>query len=307
MGKIVFFISLLWLSNSFAVDHVGRIVKMEGASKIYIPQEMIKVKEELHVRFQDQLYRVVEATRGMKLENGFVVNTGDKAKLKVIFNNGDHFYVAPNTQYVVKWSRPTLKDKETTVMNVIRGAVRSVVEKDGPRTGMEVKTRSATFGVRGTEFWVNVVNSQSTEVSVLRGLIELNEKDKETVKLSKGEKALVGPEEVVKETMTKQDLQQIAAETLPAQEIKVEDETLKNLESKALEVTVQDIKLYEPELYQTIVKNQDELKGSEELTQITLNKLQESAPDAPPETPKKPSLKDLKNSEDPYKKYYKEE
>lgn len=307
MGKIVFFISLLWLSNSFAVDHVGRIVKMEGASKIYIPQEMIKVKEELHVRFQDQLYRVVEATRGMKLENGFVVNTGDKAKLKVIFNNGDHFYVAPNTQYVVNWSRPTLKDKETTVMNVIRGAVRSVVEKDGPRTGMEVKTRSATFGVRGTEFWVNVVNSQSTEVSVLRGLIELNEKDKETVKLSKGEKALVGPEEVVKETMTKQDLQQIAAETLPAQEIKVEDETLKNLESKALEVTVQDIKLYEPELYQTIVKNQDELKGSEELTQITLNKLQESAPDAPPETPKKPSLKDLKNSEDPYKKYYKEE
>lgn len=307
MGKIVFFISLLWLSNSFAVDHVGRIVKMEGASKIYIPQEMIKVKEELHVRFQDQLYRVVEATRGMKLENGFVVNTGDKAKLKVIFNNGDHFYVAPNTQYVVKWSRPTLKDKETTVMNVIRGAVRSVVEKDGPRTGMEVKTRSATFGVRGTEFWVNVVNSQSTEVSVLRGLIELNEKDKETVKLSKGEKALVGPEEVVKETMTKQDLQQIAAETLPAQEIKVEDETLKNLESKALAVTVQDIKLYEPELYQTIVKNQDELKGSEELTQITLNKLQESAPDAPPETPKKPSLKDLKNSEDPYKKYYKEE
>lgn len=304
MGKILFFITLLWMSSSFAVDHVGRIVKIEGQSKVYIPEQKIKQLDQEHIRFQNQLYRVTDAIRGMKLENGYVVNTGAEAKLKVIFNNGDHFYVAPNTQYVVEWSRPTLKDKETTVMNVIRGAVRSVVEKDGPRSGIEVKTRSATFGVRGTEFWVNVKNSHTTEVSVLRGLIEFREDSGESVKVEKGQKALVRNDDIRKESITKQDLTQIAQETLPAKEIKVEDEDLKVLESKALEVTVNDIKLYEPELYKKISETKD-LRESEELTQLTINNLKESAPEAKAEVPKKPTLQDLQDSEDPYQKYYK--
>lgn len=308
MGKFILFISIVWILPSFAVDHVGRIVKIEGESKVYVPEEKTKLAaDEKHVRFQNQIYRVVEAQRGMKLENGYVVNTGALAKLKVIFNNGDHFYVAPNTQYVVSWSRPTLKDKEATVMNVIRGAVRSVVEKDGPRSGMEVKTRSVSFGVRGTEFWVNVVNSQSTEVAVLRGVIELKENEKETVTLTKGEKAFIQTDDIRKESITKQDLVQIAQETLPSKEIKVEDETLKQLEKKALDVTVNDIKLYEPELYKTISEQQDNLKGSEELTQLTINNLKKVAPEAKPEALKKPTLKDLQTTEDPYKKYYKEE
>jgi hypothetical protein len=307
MRKFFFFMCLLWIFPSFAVDHVGRIVKLEGSSKIYIPQAKITLKSEKHIRFRDQLYRVVEAQRGMKLENGYVVNTSPNAKLKVIFNNGDHFYVAPNTQYVIEWVRPTLKEKEKTVMNVIRGAVRSVVEKDGPRSGMEVKTRSTTFGVRGTEFWVNVLNSHSTEVSVLRGVIEFKEKDKESVVIEKGEKAFVSLDQIRKESITKQDLTQIAQESLPTQVEKVEEESLKALEKKALQVTVNDIKLYEPELYKSISDKHGDLQGSEELTKLTLDSLKEKAPEAKPEAKVKPSLKDLETKEDPYKKYYKEE
>lgn len=307
MGKFVFFISLLWLIPSFAADHVGRIVKIEGNSQIYIPEEKIKQMDEKHVRFQDQLYRVTPATRGMRLENGYVVNTGPASKLKVIFNNGDHFYVAPNSQYIVKWSRPTLKDKETTVMTVLRGAVRSVVEKEGPRSGMEVKTRSTTFGVRGTEFWVSVVNSQTTNVSVLRGLIELKDTKDKIVQISKGEKAIIDLQDIQKEALTKQDLQEIAQETLPQQKTEIQDESLKELEKKATLVTVQDIKIYEPELFEKIQKTQENLTSSEELTKLTLNKLSETAPEAPPEVKAKPTLKDLESSEDPYKKYLKEE
>lgn len=306
MEKFIFFTLLLLTLPSFAVDHVGRIVKIEGHSKVYIPEASLTKKDEMHIRFRDRLYRVTPAQRGMKLENGYVVNTGPASKLKVIYNNGDHFFVAPNSQYVIEWSRPSLKDKEVTVMNVIRGAVRSVVEKDGPRTGMEVRTKSTTFGVRGTEFWVSVLNSQSTEVSVLRGQIEIAEENKAPVTITKGEKVRASVDAVEKSLITQQDLKEISQDTLPERDGKVEDEALRALEKKALEVTVKDIKIYEPELFEVISKRPELLTGSEQLTELTLKDLGQSAPEAK-DPPAKPSLKDLESSGDPYKKYLKED
>jgi hypothetical protein len=269
---------------------------MENESQIYIPHEGKRLPKEKLVKYLDKTFKVIPAQRGMKLLNGFVITTGPKSKLKIIFANGDHFFVSPNTQYLIQWEQKLEKNDPST-LSLLRGAVRGLIEKDGPRSGMKVITKNTVMGVRGTDFHISQFRSGLTQVSVLRGEIEIkNDVKKDLVQIAAGQTFMVKEQNSELSKLSKPELKTIAEDSsLKSQELK--DSELKELETKATSVTMKDIQIYEPELFKQI-QGQKAL-SSDELALNTVQALEKTAP----LEKKKPKWADLLDESDPYEKY----
>jgi hypothetical protein len=297
--KVIFsFLFLAVLPSAFAQTHVGRIVKIENEATIYVPSNEQASKKDKLIKYLDKVYKIVPAEKGMKLENGFVVSTGPLAKLKIIFNNGDHIFVSPNTQYFIAWKREQLKENDPSTLTILRGAVRGLIEKDGPRSGMEVVTKNTTMGIRGTDFHVAHYNSGLTQISVLRGAIEMKNvgQKQEIVKIEAGQTFMKKEENTSLSPLTKGELKIIATDSkIKASEVK--EAELLDLEAKATKATLADIKEYQPQLYDELKKSKT--MNSDTLAVSTVMKLEEAAP----EKKKKPDWAELLDDQDPYEKY----
>lgn len=289
---------LLTVHNlALADDHVARIVKLENSSQIFVPfNPELKTKDKL-VKYLDKTYRIIPATRGMKLENGYIVTTGPLSKLKIIFKNGDHFFISNNTQYEIKWGQEEVQAKEKSTMSILRGAVRGLIEKGGPRSGMKIITRNVVMGVRGTDFHIFQHNSGLTQISVLRGAIDLeDENKKETIHIGGGQTFMKKKNNSQLSQLTKKELKTIAQQT-SIHSSEVPDKNLNDLENKAKEVTIKDINLYNPGLLKEMMSKGG--TSSDELAASTIEALEKTAP----ETSKKPDWADLMDEKDPYETY----
>lgn len=295
--KVIFsFLIIFTASMAQAQTHVARIVKMENDGTVYVPADDKAGKNEKLVKYLDRIFKIVPAEKGMKLDNGYVVTTGPQSKIKIVFNNGDHFFVAPNTQYYIEWKRQHLKDEDPSTMNILRGAVRGLVEKGGPRSGMQVVTKNTVMGVRGTDFHVSHLNSGSTQISVLRGEIDLKSPKKEDVKIQSGQTYVTKEANSQLSQLTKSELKTIAQEaTIKTADVK--EPELVALEKKAASTTLNDIKEYQPQLFEK-VKNSKNI-DSDSLALTTVEKLQETAP----EKKKKPDWAEMIDDRDPYDTY----
>lgn len=291
--------SSLWVLfslSAWAIDHAARIVKMENESQIYIPLVGKTLPKEKVVRYLEKDFKVVPAKRGMKLQNGYVITTGPKAKLKIIFANGDHFFVSPNTQYQIQWEHKA-DQRDPSTLSLLRGAVRGLIEKDGPRSGMKVITKNTVMGVRGTDFHVSQFRSGLTQVSVLRGEIEVkNDTKKDLVQIAAGQTFMVNKQNSELSKLSQPELKVIAEDsTIKTQPLA--DKELNELESKATSVTMKDIQIYDPELFKQIKNNK--VLSSDELALNTVEALEKTAP----QEKKKPKWADLLDDTDPYEKY----
>lgn len=308
---LVFFCLSAWSSS-----HVATISKLQGKVELYAPVDLYPQVQGSHVLYQSKTYRIVKAEVGSKILNHMIVNTDKKSKAKVVFSNGDQIYVTPSSQYEVNWEEIKSKVKESpTGINLMYGAIRMMVDKEGPRSGTKVKTRSATFAVRGTDFHVAQSGSSGTsQVSVLRGKVEaktLAQKNKKTeiIVVETGKSALTQQGQAQAELVktTKQDLKQIAleskvemSEAVIPQQLKAE---IKELEMKATDNIMKDIKSADPTLYEEI--KTAKITDVDAMNMKTVEKIYETAPEA---KKGKPSWRELDEIEsDPYGKYFKGE
>lgn len=304
---LVFFCFSAWGSS-----HVATISKLQGKVELYAPVDLYPQVQGSHILYQSKTYRIVSAEVGTKILNYMIVNTDKKSKAKIVFSNGDQIYVTPSSQYEVNWEEIKGKVKEgPTGINLMYGAIRMMVDKEGPRSGTKVKTRSATFAVRGTDFHVAQSGSSGTsQVSVLRGRVEattLKQKNQkaEVLVVETGKSALTQQGQTQAELVktTKQDLKQIALESkvemkeeaIP-QELKAE---ITKLEEKATDNIMKDIKRVDPVLYEEI--KTAKITDVDSMNMKTVEKIYEKAPEAKG----KPSWRELDEIEsDPYGKYF---
>jgi len=289
---------------SFAGTHTATIVKLENSSVIYVPGEN-KQAGFAHVKYLDAVYHIVPAAKGSKLENGFILTTGPKSKAKVVFKNGDHLFVSENTQYKIDWKRDAGPKEDPSVISLIRGAVRGLIQKDGPRTGMKVKTASTVLGIRGTDFFVTE-NHGTLNVSVIRGNVEVfdNETGNKSANVQSGQTLVKEDKEINISAITKEDLREISKSVvveMKAEESKPEvAKELAELETSATEVTLNDIKQYQPQLYKEISEKQNVKEmTSDSLAVNTVKIMEEKAP----LRAKKPSQSELDDDSDPYENY----
>lgn len=161
-----------------AGDQAGTITYVEGTVKLFTNPRKALAKSDVTsaptVRFEGLYYTIQDAKIGDRITQGAILRTAPGARARVVFENGDQYHVAPESAYRANANGSGGAGKRHAEIGIDYGKLRGVVSKDGPRSRLVIKTKSATMGVRGTDFYVSDRGNQGgTQVSVLRGAVEL--------------------------------------------------------------------------------------------------------------------------------------
>lgn len=267
-----------------------------------------------HVLFEGFYYQRSRAKTGGIAPLGSVIQTGDKSRCRLIFANGDQISVSDHTSYKIT-KNPKAPDKP--LIELFFGAIRSVIEKNGPRTGTEVRTRSLAMGVRGTEFHIRANGKGGrSAISVLRGKVALTTSNQSkpteipsgfSAEIKSDTKASAPKVNLIKtdrlELLAIQKSTTIAKSDAPLAFEGALDQVEK-LEKKAVTVLLTDIKQEDPNLYQSLQKSGTGKDLS--LNQLQTATVKEAYKKAPKKTStRKPTKEELEMSdEDIYEKYF---
>jgi hypothetical protein len=165
----------LGTAASYANNVQGAVVtRSEGDAQIMIKQSTLSTAPPSGVKsiiFEKESYFIRPVKPGDRPANGDVVTTGKDGKIRLIYRNGDQVTVTPGTAYKFSWDPKTDRN---AIAEIIYGDIRAVIQPDGPRSGMKVKTKSAVLGVRGTDFYVSSWSKDAgSKVTVMRGSVML--------------------------------------------------------------------------------------------------------------------------------------
>ena len=166
-------LSLASLSSTVLAESVqGAVVtRTEGETKLMIKKipGAPQPAGTMLISFEKENYYVRPAKNGDRPANGDIVATGKDGKVRLIYRNGDQVTVTPGTALKISWNPATDKN---ALAELVYGDIRAVIQPDGPRSGMKVKTKSAVMGVRGTDFFVSAWgNEGGSKVAVMRGKV----------------------------------------------------------------------------------------------------------------------------------------
>jgi hypothetical protein len=120
----------------------------------------------------------VTASPPYKLKNGDRVRTSDKGTAKIVFPDKSHIELEPGSAFSVEKA-----DKASASLKLDGGELQAWVAK-GLSRHFRVTTPSATATAKGTEFRVEVLATQDTQVEVNDGVV--------VVKLKNGEETELG-------------------------------------------------------------------------------------------------------------------
>lgn len=271
------------------------------------------------VLFEGQKFKYKKVKIGMRLRPGQVVMTGTNGKAKLAYTNGDHMMVAPGTSVTIP--SPVKGKKGTSSIKLIYGKMRALISKKGPRKKMNVRTKSAVAGVRGTDFFIGHNPNKGMEVVVLRGEVAVSNDPKQLATEAKAEKLQVVKTGYHAEVKEKQDVKKVEASKdklldvqasssveLNKEELKALPEKQKKavlkLEKQTSKAVLEDIKEYDPAQYEALKKSKT-LSAQDINTQV-VSKLYKQAPQ--PKKPKKANLDTIDEiGQDVYKKYFQED
>lgn len=326
-----FFLILSFLLNStliFSSSNVGIIVKKKGKVELLSSPSKNFIEGKGVVLYEGLYYLQKKARPGLKIKNGDILRTGSGSKARIVYKNGDQFNVGEGTAFKISWEKTTVNKKPASTINLINGAIRGIVSKKGPRSKLTVRSRSAVMGVRGTDFhFAQRGTSGKTSISVLRGKVEVakKEKPKEKVNIAQGFSAELNQKviptkqekkqsaskvlaslEIVK--TTKNDLVEIQKDSKIINEDKEEvskevKQELVQLEKSAVKTTLEDIKEYQPEVYEKL--KDKEITQVDTVNTVVVTKALEKAPVKKAKKGFEDMGIDL--DEDSYKKYFKVE
>lgn len=324
-----FLLCLFFLNYSlYASTHVGILLKKQGTVELLSNPSKKAITKGKTVLYDGTYYNITAARPGMKIPNGSILRTGKKSKARIVYKNGDQFNIGEGTAYQIAWKRDK-KKKEATTVNIIYGSLRGIVSKKGPRNNMKVRSRNAVMGVRGTDFHFSQKGtSGESSITVIRGEVKVTENlDKSAkdapkeFKVKQGFSASINPlkEDVkkIKPLKTKVDIVQTTKTKLVAihkdskvkpkkedlaQEKEVQKE-LAELEKQAVETTLDDIKEYQPKVYEQMVKAK--VKSIDKVNATVVARAFKKAP-AKPEKKSFDDL-DIEIEDDAYDKYFSED
>jgi hypothetical protein len=312
---------------AFASEQVGTVTQVEGDVQIFShPSKQLQKESGTHVLYEDEYYLVEPAKVGVHVELGNIIRTAPAAKARIIFDNGDQFNVGPATAFRIFWEKDARNAQ--TRMDLAYGKIRGIVEKGGPRSRFQIRTKTATMGVRGTDFFIADGGADGgTEVSIIRGAVEVKStaphakpievKQGYSVEVAAAEpqpqagahQKKVEPAVELRKT-TQEELQGIQRSSViaaaPAAAVASKDSPhspeLSKLEKKAVETTLKDIKAYDPKLYAQLEAKKP--ASTDEINRSAVQVLIQEAPHAPAQ--RKPYKSEVDNLEQgAYEKYFK--
>ena len=144
---------LLWFAlfisspAAVAADAVGEVTFVQGVASAQRPGE--------GTRF---------LAKGEALHEGETLNTGAKSFALIALKDGTRLTLRPNTSFTLETFRHGDKE-ESAIFRLVKGGVRTLtglVSKRNPQ-GMEMRTPSATIGIRGTSFDARICDADCAE------------------------------------------------------------------------------------------------------------------------------------------------
>ncbi len=270
------------------------------------------------VLFEGQKYTYKRIKIGMRLRPGQVVLTGTNGRAKLAYTNGDHMMIAPGTSVTVP--SPVKGKKGTSSIQLIYGKMRALISKKGPRNKMNVRTKSAVAGVRGTDFFIGHNHNTGMEVVVLRGEVAIyNDPEKLATEIGDDKLEVVktgyhaqvkAKQKIEKLEASKEQLLDVQASSyvpLTTEDLKAlpqkDKAAVLKLEKQTSTAALEDIKLHDPEQYKVL---KGKKLSSHNIHTEIVSRLYKQAPR--PKKPKKANLDTIDQvGEDVYKKYFKED
>ncbi|MCH2534738.1 MAG: FecR domain-containing protein [Bdellovibrionales bacterium] len=298
-------LTILFSLNLWANVHTGTFVQVNGEVLV-----LTQAKEKPFVLYQNKKYSYKPAKIGSRVGAGEVIQTKGNSKAKIIFANGDSLNIGAGSSIVMP--KPTAKKKQKeTELKIIYGKIRSVISKKSPRNNLKIKTKTAVAGVRGTDVYVHHNLQKGTLVTVMRGKVEVSSAENKKIKPITVETGymttdvLEDVQKIDKKPITKEKVIEVQVQSTVKPDVEVSETVKKEiqvLEKQNKEVVLEDIKNYQPEIYQEIKDTKDKMTV-EEVSAKVVSKVYKAAPS---ESPKfKPSQEDLKGiGNDVYEKYF---
>jgi hypothetical protein len=140
---------------------------------------------------QGRLTAVKEGTRFYK--NDTIV-TEEKSLAKILIVDDTTLNIGPKSE--LKFSEFNYIDKSnrSILYSFIKGQVRAIIKNKAKYGDLQIKTKSAVMGIRGTELFANhqtINNLEVSEFSLLSGNAEVKDNNNQTVSLSKNDKVVI--------------------------------------------------------------------------------------------------------------------
>jgi len=133
MKKLILFLLLIITTISWAQDHVGTIIRLQGDVNIYLHHGNSLKGDGPYVLLDQKYYTIKKAKLGNKINEGDLVITGNKSKVRIVFKNGDQFNVGEGTAYNIQFSKHKFDNRSGSIINLLRGKLRAVISPVGPR------------------------------------------------------------------------------------------------------------------------------------------------------------------------------
>lgn len=149
---------------------VGFLTQVEGEVFLLTHRSSSLSGPAPRVKFEGVYFTSEPGRYGSKISEGDVVRTSPSGKARVIYTNGDQLNLGPGS--ILHLSA----NSKAPEISLKQGTLRGVIDPQGPMKRLKVRTRSATMGVRGTDFIIEDTLSQNktlTKVVVLRGKVGL--------------------------------------------------------------------------------------------------------------------------------------
>lgn len=257
--------------NMSVFAQTATVLRSSGPAEVLISPNPKPYPDGQQVAYEGQYYRSLKPKIGFRLKDAAILRTGSGGKITIAYQNGDLITVSENSFYKIL---PVNQTDGKSVTELIQGAVRGHIKKDGPLSGSQVRTKTIVMGIRGTDYYVaRPGKTGDTEVVVIRGKVEVTSPSGKTnnVVLNTGQ-AIATPREM-KSVSTptpfkvvqadKGKLATIQTETMvtpnDAALDRLPPETkaaIRQLERKAAENIMQDIKRETPDVFNAVSTNE---------------------------------------------------
>lgn len=191
MKSIYFILSsiLLVSSHSFASPLVGKVIRAEGDAHLLNNGSTTPKGPQPRLKYQGKYFTFQPIKIGASFRPGDIIHTSPNGRARVAFSNGDQITVGPSTSY--QNNAQSADESETNIMHLFYGKIRSFISKRKSNDRIKVKTSTVTAGVRGTDFYMSHHPTKGTEVTVLRGLIDVRSENSESAQIKAGQTAQI--------------------------------------------------------------------------------------------------------------------
>ncbi|MCP4911776.1 MAG: FecR domain-containing protein [Oligoflexia bacterium] len=125
--------------------------------------------------------KATSVKKGLSFSDKSIFKTGKGALVVLALNSGSKIKVNQNSQLIVSKEASGLT-KGSSFFEILKSKVRK-----NKKIKYRVKTKHASMGVRGTQFFVSLGNKNDSWMCVNEGLVEVKSKDNKTVLVKEGE------------------------------------------------------------------------------------------------------------------------